>query len=229
MSKSTFLQLCSTAAQECGLTDTAMSSVTEVDGMLGMLVGWVASADVETQSRWTNWDFLHESSWNSPTVIGDANISAPPDIGTWDKESFVLDYSTAAYRALGTIEYEVWRATLRNGVKTNQKPTHVVILPNRNLKLEAPPDAIYTLTADYWKRATKMTVNDSYSPIPEEYERVIIARAKIFYAEHDAAGEILAGASTEYDDLLDKLEAKYLPSDMNRRSSENALLVVRPE
>ena len=228
MAKSTFLQLCSVAAQECGVTNTDLPSVISQVGILGQFVRWVAQADVETQGRWNDWDFLHVATWTSPTVIGAPDIAAPADIGVWDEDSFYLDASTAGYKKLTPLGYLQWRDTMRNGVKTNQKPSFCVVMPDQSLKLEAPPDAIYTLSADYWKRPAKMTIDSSTSPIPEEYERVIVARAKLYYAEFDAANEILAGASVEYDDLLDKLEAKYLPSQRNRRKSEGDTITVTP-
>jgi hypothetical protein len=166
--------------------------------------------------------------WTAPTVVGVPDISAPADIGTWDEDSFYLDYSTANYKKLMPLGYVQWRETMRNGVKTNQKPDFCVVMPNQNLKLESPPDAIYSFSADYWKRPVKMQFDSDTSQIPEEYERIIIARAKLYYAEFDAANEILAGSSTEYDDLLDKLEAKYLPSQRNRRRSEGDTIVVTP-
>ena len=115
-------------------------------------------------------------------------------------------------------------------MQTNQKPDSVVILPDLSLRLQSPPDDVYSLTGDYWKRPAKMTANGDTSPIPEEYERIIVARAKIMYAESEGAPEVLASAQIEFDDLLDKLEAKYLPGGQrSRRMSEAEMIVVRPE
>lgn len=217
MAKSTFLQLCSVTAQECGVANIDFADVQNASGLHARIVNWVAQADLETQSRWFNWDFMHVDDWYADTMAGTKDVAAPSDIGVWDTESFYLDYSTATYSSLRVMDYRTWRSSLRNGVKTNGKPSFVVIRPNQSLILESPPDDVYRLTADYWMRPVKMTLKDDTSLIPEEYERIIIARAKIFYAEYDAAGEILAGASVEYDDLLDKLEAKYLPDSVQRR------------
>jgi hypothetical protein len=162
-------------------------------------------------------------------VIGTAAVAAPADIGTWDTESFYLNYSLATNKKLRVLDYKDWRSKYRQGVKTNSKPDYVAIKPDQSLILESPPDAIYSLTADYWKRPAKMTVNTSTSPIPEEYERVIVARAKMYYAEYEAAPEIMGTAQVEYDDLLDKLEAKYLSNQSGRRMSDPGLMVVRPE
>lgn len=144
-------------------------------------------------------------------------------------DSFYLDYTTATHKHLTVLDYKIWRRDYRQGVKTNQQPDSVVILPDLSLKLEGPPDDVYSLTADYWKRPVKMTANSDTSPIPEEYERIIIARTKIFYGESEAAGEVLASGQVEYDDLLDKLEAKYLPNQRGRRMADGGMIVVCPE
>ncbi len=229
MAKSTFLQLCQTTRRECGITSTGPAAVISQTGVLEKVVNWVADADVEIQSRWFDWDFLHVSTWDHETIVGEPTIAAPTDIGVWDRESFYLDYSTANHKHLPVIDYKVWRRDLRQGVQTNQKPGHIIVLQDRSLRFECPPDDVYTLTGDYWKRPAKMTANTSTSPIPEEYERIIVARAKIAYAESQGAPEVLMSAQIEFDDLLDKLESKYLPNQRGRRQSDPGLMVVRPE
>lgn len=230
MAKSTFLQLCQATRRECGISGTGPAAVTSQTGVLEKVVGWVADADAEVQSRWFDWDFLHVSTWNHATIAGTATVAAPATIGVWDEDSFYLDYSTADHKKLTVLPYKVWRRDYRQGAQTNQQPDSVVILPDLSLRLQSPPDDVYSLTGDYWKRPVKMTANSDTSPVPEEYERIIIARAKIAYAESQGAPEVLASAQIEFDDLLDKLEAKYLPGGQrSRRMSEAEMIVVRPE
>ena len=189
------------------------------------IVSWVADSDVEIQSLWFDWDFLH-AEFVHPTVIGTAAVPAPADIGVWDEESFYLDYTTNDYKKLSKVDYKVWRNTMRNGVKTNQKPDFFIIKPDQSLILESPPDAIYSLTGEYWMRPQKMAVNGDYSVIPEEFERIIVARAKMMYAEHDSANDIMISSQVEYDYLLDRMEAKYLESQSHRRNSDPGKLTV---
>lgn len=229
MAKSTFLQLCQTVRRECRIAGSGPTAVTGQTGVLDRVVNWVADADQELQGRWFDWDFLHVTTWSHSTVANTATVAAPADLGVWDRESFFLDYTTANHKNLPVIDYKKWRTLLRQGVKTSQKPDNVIILPDNSLILEAPPDDVYSLTADYWKRPVKMTGPTDTSPIPEEYERIIVARAKIAYGEGESVGEILASGQVEYDDLLDKLESKYLPDQKARRQSDPGMMVVRPE
>lgn len=226
MAKSTFLQLCNTTLNECGISGGDLTTVVGVTGMRKLLVGWVAQADLEVQSLWFDWDFLWKQ-FSTSTVIGTAAVSAPSDIGVWDADSFWLDYTTATNKPLKALEYKTWRNTLRQGVQTNQKPDFVVIKPDQSLILHSPPDAIYTLTADYWIKPAKMTTDSATSPIPEEYERIIVARAKIFYAEYEAAAEVLQSGQQESQIILDKLEAKYLSIQTTRGMSDAGEIVVR--
>jgi len=229
VAKSTFLQLCQKTRSECGITSSGPASVTSQTGVLEKVVNWVADADVEIQSRWFDWNFLHVSIWSHNTIAGVSTVAAPSDLGVWDRESFYLDYSTANHKQLSVVDYKVWRRDYRQGVKTNQRPDIAIILPDQSLKLESPPDDVYALTADYWKRPARMTANTNTSPVPEEYERIIVARAKIAYAESQGAPEVLMSAQIEFDDLLDKLEAKYLPNQEGRRQADPGMMVVRPE
>lgn len=229
MAKSTFLQFCQTVRRECSVSGTGPTAVTGQTGILDKIVNWVADADQELQGRWFDWDFLHFPTWTHNTISGTATVAAPADLGTWDRESFFLDYSTANHKKLNVLDYKAWRATMRQGVQTNQKPDAVIILPDNSLRLQSPPDGVYVLSADYWKRPVKMVDATDTSPVPEEYERIIVARAKIAYGEDRSVGEILASAQVEYDDLLDKLEAKYLPNQRARRQADPGMMVVRPE
>lgn len=228
MAKSTFLELVQKSALECGEANTPSTVVGQTNDYL-QHVRFIQDADVEIQGLWFDWDFLHVDSWTANTVAGTAAVSAPADIGVWDTDSFYLDYSTATYKKLAPLDYREWRKNYRNGVKTNQKPSRIVVMPDQSLTLEAPPDDVYALTADYWKKPAKMTADDSTSPIPEEYERIIIAKAKIAYGERYAASEVLQAGQIEYDFLLDKLESKYLSNQIGRRMGGGATITVIPE
>lgn len=230
MAKSTYLQLCQATKRACSIPGSDPSTVTGQTLQMGKIIEFVALADLEVQGKWFDWDFLHVSTWSASTVIGTAAVSAPTTIGVWDENSFYLDYSTNNYKRLPVLKHKDWRANYRQGVKVAQQPSHIVIMPNLSLTLEPKPDAVYSLTADYWACPVKMTVDANTSPIPEEYERIIVARAKVMYGEDIAAADLIVAGQNEHDDLLDKLEAKYLPGqNRTRRSSDAGMIIVRPE
>ena len=229
MAKSSFLGLCQATRRECRITGTGPAAVTNQSGLLLKIVNWVADSAYETESRWHDWDFMWYDGWSSATIANTKAVAAPSDLGVWDEDSFWLNYTLSTNKKLSVLDYKEWRRDLRNGIRASKKPDSVVILPDQSLILEPPPDGIYSLTADYWKRPTKMSANTDVSMIPQDYERIIIARAKMFYGEIEGAGVILESAQIEYDDLLDKLESKYLPGQKGRRRAEAPMMVVQPE
>ena len=82
------------------------------------------------------------------------------------------------------------------------------------------PDATTAISFEYFATPTALAADSDVSAIPPRFHKIIIARAKIYYAENEDAPEILSGALTEFEDLLDKLEADQLPSQKNRRFSK---------
>ena len=114
-----------------------------------------------------------------------------------------------------------YRDTYKYGTILQDSPEIYAIKPDNNLDLYPTPDAIKTISAEYWKTPTEMSVDGSHSAIPSRFRKIIIARAKIYYAENEDATEILEGALTEFEDLLDKLEADQLPRQKNRRFSQS--------
>lgn len=205
----------------------SITSVTGNGGAIDKIVNWVAYADKEIQGLWFDWDFLQVSSFAVNTVIGVAAVAAPADIGVWDDEAFYLNFSLATHQKLSILDYKTWRTSYRQGVQSNKKPNAIVVMPDQSLKLEPAPNAVYSLTGDYWKRPAVMTVNASTSPIPEEYERIIIFRALMLYAISTGANEVYSSAEMGYALLLDKLESKYLSNQSGRRMSDAGPMTVR--
>ena len=76
------------------------------------------------------------------------------------------------------------------------------------------------------------TANDNVSAIPPRFHQIIVSRAKMYYAENEDAPEIMVGSLSDFEDLLDKLEADQLVRQKNRRFSSAQDMfnfVVRPE
>lgn len=225
---STYLDLCAKARREFGISGSGPTSVLNQTSMFQKLVEWIADADEYIQSRWFDWGFLL-TQFSTSTSSGLKDISAPADLGLWDTNSFYLNYTSDSYKHLELYDYFEWRNGLRLGTQTNEEPDYVIIKPDHSLILHPPPDATYTLTADYYKTPTRMTANTSTSLIPARFERIIIAQAKIYWATHDDAQNELQMAVAERDDLLRKLESAYLPEQSARATSANDGLMVVPE
>lgn len=223
----TYLEMCQKIVRDLGLSIT-VSAVTGNTGMAQKICDWVADADEAIQSIWIDWNFLW-AAFTTPTIIGTRAYSKPTTgFANWDLASFYLNYTTDQYQKLQYMPYIQFRDQYRNGTQTNSKPTNFILTPANNIYLHPIPDAVYTLTADYWAAPTRMTGNTSTSAIPDRFERIILAKAKIYYAEHEEFPAVLELASAEYQDLLKKLEAAELPEENRARGkSYNHDMVMR--
>ena len=224
---SSYLSLCQKLRQEVGIAGTGPPTVIGQFGMLAKVVAWVADADMALQSKWLDWDFLW-TQFAVNTISGTKDYVAPTDLGLWDEDSFYLNYDSTSPVQLTKMEYSYWRSVYPNS--ENDTPSYFVLKPAKDIILYSTPDAIYALTADYWKAPVRLAANTDVSPIPTRFDRLIIAQAKIYYAEHENAPEVMNGAVNEYNELLPKLEATYLPGRHNTfaKSTDNTM-VIRPE
>ena len=227
MSTTTYLQLCQQAQDACEISGTAIQSISNQTGILNSLVTWVANADVSVQLEAKNWDFLYKTNFSTNTVDGTATYNKPTDYGTWDTRTFFIDYSTADYLKLRTVEYRKYFNTLGPGVQETSQPNNYIIEPGGNIILYNTPDKVYALTANYWKTPTRMTANTSTSDIPENYIRVIIARTKMYYAISEEADRVYQEAlEYEYTTVLNELKADQLPSWKENLISDGVELTV---
>jgi len=216
----TYLELCQKMVRDLGLQNT-VASVAEQTGMAAKIVDWVADADEYIQSLWQDWRFLW-SQHSVSTIASTREVTAPTDLGTWDKDSLYLNYTSDDYVHLDELDYLEWRSLYRQGTQTDDEPSQFVVLPNNNIYLEPAPDGVYTLTADYWKVPVRLTANNSKSPIPDRFERIILAQAKIYYSEHDEFPTVYELATAEFAKIYAQLKSAELPGGFqNLRKSSN--------
>jgi len=225
---SNFLQLVQTVHRECSVSGEAPGSVANQSGLLAKIVNWTADAAYEIEALHGDWNFMW-SQHGDDMIIGNSTYSPPITLGEWDRESFYLNYTTSGYKKLTEVSYRDWRDRMRNGVQTNSKPSYFAILPDKSIALYPVPDAVYTMTADFWARPERMESNLDSSNIPVQYERVIITAAKAKYAEDRGDELMLMNAQQEFLYWLEKLEAGELPGQERRRKSTPEAMVVIPE
>lgn len=216
MSRS-FLDLCKATVAELGVAGgTGPSSVTGQVKELGRIVQWVGDADLYVQGLWHDWNFLWAQA--SGTATADT-IMTPADFKAEIDNGLVLNTGLAsAYRPtwMDWREFDIKFETTPKS--TSSRPFSWSVRPDNSIRLSAILSASQDYTLNYFRLPQRMTGNTSVSPIPDMYDRIIIARAKIIYAEREDAPEVMAGSSAEYQDLLEKLESLYLPSARHVRT-----------
>lgn len=217
---STYLQLCQDLARDIGIPGTGPSSVTANDLSEEEIavVRYIKNADTDIQRRWFNWNFL----WSEATLTPTASVStltSPADLGNWKLDSFVWSKTTNDYQELEYVDWDEYKIVYKLGVVDSGTPEVFSVKPDNVIDVYPTPADTTAISAEYWKTPTILAADADLSDIPARFHKIIIARAKIYYAENEDAPEILSGALAEFEDLLDKLESDQLPGQKNRRFS----------
>jgi len=206
----TNLELCQRLRAEAGIAGSGPTTVVSQTGELGRIVDWVASANEEIQNAHATWKFLQES-FSFSTVDGTQDY-APADVSLDDlanwKHSRVDDLTI--YSAVADEQYLIYlpwndfKGNYMFGSTRSQegRPTIVTVKPDNSLALWTTPDAVYTVTGEYYKKAL-----DADEPlIPSQYHMIVVWRALMLYGAYSSAPDSYSHGEQEYKNLLRKLE-----------------------
>ena len=211
----TYLALCQQLAREVRIPGTGPSTVLNQAGELEKVVRYIKDADRDIKNRWIDWDFLW-SEFSSTTVVDQFTLAdaSPTNLNQWSEDRFVYDPTGENFVELGYVEYRDYRRMVL-GTQTSDTPGQITIKPDNTLSLYPKPAEAKTVTGEYWKKGVTLAADDDVSEIPEAYDRIIIVRAKLYYAEAEDAPEIMAAALSEHEDLIRTLESNFLPDQKN--------------
>ena len=220
----TFLQLCQNVVTDTGVAGSQIAlTVGNTSNELSRIVGWVAAADILIQNVWSDWNFL----WSMDAITIPANVDsfmASKLFNDIDRKSLVLNPDTSASGPSFPkwMDWQAFYFQWQCRTKTiNATPTNWAVDPSGKIWLSHLTAGAVTAQLQYWLQPTRLVQPTDVSPIPTQYDRIIVERAKILYAQRENAPEILSGSSAEYIDALDKLESAYLPSGRAARKSRN--------
>ena len=235
---STYLVLCQDMARDVGIPGTGPSAVdsSTLSEEENAVVRYIANADQDIQSRWFDWDFLWSeasiTAISGTSTLTTGNTGFPSTLGNWKLDSIVWDKTASTYQILEFLPWNEYRDTYKYGTVDSDVPELFSVKPDNTLDLYPTPNSATVVSAEYWATPTVLAADADVSAIPPRFQQIIIARAKMYYAENEDAPEIMAGALAQFEDLLDKLEADQLPTQKNRRMATAQDLfnfVVRPE
>lgn len=215
---STYIQLCQDMARDVGIPGTGPSTVTPTPEEEKDVVRYIKDADLDIQRMWFNWDFL----WSEATLTPSAGVStltSPSDLAQWNTDSVVYNPTAAGYQPLAFVPWLEYREDYKYGTVDTGVPEVFSIKPTNVMDVYPTPDSTTAISSEYWATPTELSAASDVSVIPVRFQRIIIARAKIYYGEQNDASEVLSGAITEFTDILLKLEADQLPGQRNRRFS----------
>lgn len=206
-----FLSLCQRLRQEAGLSGTGPASVLSQTGEMLRIVGWISAAYEDIQNLHATWRFLRND-FSFPTIVDNQDYLptavALNEFASWIKNDMRI-YSVAADEsALEYYPWEMFRQAFFFGSQrtTKGRPTVVTVKPNNALAFFQVPDAVYTVTGEYYKSAQVMTDNVSVPVIPTRYQMIIVWKALTYYGAFAAADEKYAHGNNEYKKLIAQLE-----------------------
>lgn len=226
----TFLQLVEELHTEAGASGVAPTAVTNQRGEAKRLVGWVKRADSVIQCRWLNWKFLRSSAqFDQDTVVDMDTLTVPVGWGFWDEATFhVLYPGETLPQYVQVVEYEDVKSEIIDTSRSGP-PERIVLMPNGDLRIDPKPDAIYTITADYFIKPVLLAANADVSAIPEQYHSAIIGRALMLYGNFENAAEQKSQGAELYADFLQQLETHELPNKFGSRSRTGGNFTVQTD
>ena len=218
---STFLELCEKLREECGIAGTIPSVIGQT-GMHARLIGYIQKANRKIQSRKINWKFL----WNEwSTTLSSGELTPPDGLAMFDQGSFWVDAGTSDAFPLRYLDYRTWRDMARQQFIDVGQPVCVTVKPNGKVGISPPPDSTYvssTLTADYWRQPVELVSNNQVSVIPTHLHQIIVAQAKMYWAEYAQDSGRYDAAFVEHEDLYRDLKAHSLPGMEDDGKSESS-------
>jgi len=202
----------------------------EQDG-IRRVIQFIAEADRDICRSWPDWDFLwaEEDAETTPAQVsaGSTILAAP---ATPAREHVLDSFQILAGNSWRSITYMRWpefRKRFRIGsTKTaTTTPSFWTVRPDRSIELSAPIGDVFRYRYEFFQWNSGLENDDDVSLIPGDFDRAILVRAKIIFAERENAPEIMHGASAEFDDIITRLEANYLTGSAGGRHHEDGLVV----
>lgn len=227
----TFLGLCQRLQLECGVSGELTTTAGQV-GSLGRLVAWIGTAWEELQTERDDWNFMRSSNLlgagiSFTTVDGQASYPLGTGAGTcgitaaqfgkWDRQSF-RNYTTAAgfqnEMFLDEIPFDAWRNSYMLGAMraVRTRPVAIAIGPDNSLCLGPPPNALYTVTGDFFTAPTIMAQDaDTPTGLPNQFHMAIVYKGMMLYGGYEAAPEVFQKGSQGYASLIAQLQVNNSP------------------
>lgn len=228
-----YLQLCQALVQELEVSGGSgpSSTLNQTDPDLINIINWIAWSNDYINNLHLDWKFLWVRFTGQNLSIG-SDVAPQPTGGAMaarvvDQRSCWLNYGTAQPQRLRFWPWETARDRWAYA-KITQRPTAITRRPDGTLELNYLAAFADAVQYDYWGVPKALndgtSGQDSNTPLlPADFHRLIVVRAKIMYAEHEDAPEVMSGAAAEYSDLLAKLEAAYWPrQEWGTMSHDNA-------
>jgi hypothetical protein len=224
----TYLALCQDIVADLGIAGGILQSTQNLQNQeFVRICNWVARSDLYLQNLWTQWNFL----WFLDSAITaqatqDFCATSPPawaaNIQTYALETLWINPGTASAQNIPWMPWDKFFKTYQIKQKYTQLiPTFFSVDPSGKIWLSSYVPSLTTFSMEYFLVGNAMKADGSVSPIPNNFDTIIVERAKIIYAARENAQEIMTGATAEYSEQLDKMQAYCLPNNTGGRTLRN--------
>jgi hypothetical protein len=221
-----YLSLCQDFVSQFGLAGgTGPTTVVNQTGELANVVRWIRDAELYLNNLWVDWRFL----WLPYTGTIAAAASVPSAVTQpgvrvrlWETHKLKIRVASPLEPSWSTLAFlprSQFERLYDPDVSTPGRPEAFTVMPDNTIQFDKSADVIYDVKGSYFRSPEPMTENEHLPLMPAEYHRLILVRACIMYADREDAPELVNGATAEYPDLLEKLEASQLEGQLNRRRS----------
>lgn len=231
----TFLQLCQDVVSDLGVAGGVLQSTTSGTNQEQIRIcNWVARADLLIQNLWTDWNFLWVQGSNLTVNAGSNKLVITPptwaaNIQSFNEETLWYMPGTNNAQIVPWMKWEdFYRSFMVQPLMTAACPSVFSVDPTNTIWFSQNLTDNATFAIEYWVVGNRLSGDTSMSPIPNNFDDIIVERAKILYAQRENAPEILTGSTAEYMDLLDKMQAYCLPRNRAGRTSQNNRTTVPP-
>jgi len=211
-----FLQLVQQTRILAGTQGTGPSTVVGVGGYEEALVKFVQDAWTDIQNYREEWNFL-KSTVVFNTVIGQDTydklaifLTATPEFKKFEDNSFVIDTgSSSAY--LNQLHISDLERRYLNETAQDQ-PSVFAIDTNEDIVLKSIPDAIYTITAKYWRSPQVLSLDADIPLMNPSYHQLIVYEALKKMAVYLSSPEIFQNYEKEAKKMMGQLMRQSNPA-----------------
>ena len=219
-----FLELVNRLKRKARVTGAAMTAVTGQAEEFARLVDFCNEAWQDIQLTRPDWKWMRNS-MTFPTVAAQPTYTLAQiestgtgfaNFGNWERDTFRC-YTTAVgtddENEISWMPYDQWRDVYQIGATrtTESRPVQFTITPSLGIGLGGTPAAGYTITGDYYKAATEMTLTTDTPSLPSQFHMAIVYRAMMFYGVSESAPEVYDEGASEFAKMMARINLHQLP------------------
>ncbi len=230
-----FLELCQALVRESGMSgqDTLPTTVVDQAQQMRLVVDWIARADIQIQTLWSDWRFMRKQVQVSVPAdsryINATHTNYPTDLSRWHRGCiFYGNPNTPDAVQIEHMAHDDFSAQYGWQIFTPKEtlPVIAAIRDDETIAVWQPYNQPWIFQGDYVRKSTKMAADADISPIPEEFHDIIVYLAKMFYAEDEESPEVFSTAQMRYREWLERLEAHSLPEAYRKNTYRDGVGVV---